>query len=378
MGGVGGTITFQEAVRFGHSPAFSLMIKPVGDICNMRCAYCYYTGRSSAVAGGKSGVMEPSLLEECLRNFFSSCDLPELTVEWHGGEPLLAGLDFFKEAVSMERRLSGGRKVHNTLQTNGTLLDGEWASFFRDEDFLLGLSLDGPEDIHDSYRRCAGGRPSFGSVMRGMETLLRAGVEFNTLTTVNRTSEGRGEEVYRFLKSAGSRYMQFMPVMEHLPDGSVAPYSVSPEGFGRYMCDIYDCWSQGDAGEYYVLTFDAALACRYGIEPGICAFRSSCGGNLVVERDGGIYPCDHYVRPGYSLGNVRISSLRDAAASPEQMRFGLAKRSALSPRCLSCTWRFACNGGCPRHRNSDGLNALCEGYKMLYSHISSLFDVKDL
>ncbi|HIZ87893.1 MAG TPA: anaerobic sulfatase maturase [Candidatus Coprenecus pullistercoris] len=366
----GGTITFPEAIRFGRSAAFSIMIKPVGPRCNLRCRYCYYLGKST---GCVPQVMDMSLLEHCIRDYCLSCTLPELTVEWHGGEPLLAGLDFFRTAVALERKYAGGRTVHNTLQTNGTLLTQEWALWLRDNDFLVGLSIDGPQDIHDRWRKRPDGTSSFVDMMRGMEALLCAGVQFNTLTTVNAASEGRGEEVYRFLKSAGSRYMQFMPVYEHLPDGSVAPYSVSPEAYGRFMCDLYDCWSgNGDAGEYYVLTFDAALACRYGIRPGICVFCESCGGNLTVEADGSIYPCDHYVAPERCLGNIRTMSLGKAAVSAAQLRFGTAKREALAEKCLRCRWRFACNGGCPRHRDASGLNALCAGYSMFYRHIVPL------
>lgn len=197
MGGVSGTITLSEASRFGHSTAFSLMLKPVGSRCNLRCSYCYYLDKAS-LYGGREPVMNPELLEKCISDFCASCDLPELTVEWHGGEPLLAGMAFFRRALNLERKYSGGRPVHNTVQTNGTLLNGEWAAFFRDNGFLVGLSLDGPEDVHDRFRLTAGGGGTFGKVMHGLEALLRAGTEFNTLTTVSKAGEGRGARCTAF------------------------------------------------------------------------------------------------------------------------------------------------------------------------------------
>ncbi len=406
--GVGGdrTITLSEASRFGgRNTSFSLMLKPVGSKCNLRCAYCYYLDKASSVYSGREPVMSLELLELCIRDFCDSCDLPELTVEWHGGEPLLAGMDFFRSALALERKYSGGRPVHNTLQTNGTLLDGEWAAFFHDNNFLLGLSLDGPEDIHDRYRRTVSGGGTFREVMHALEALHRRRVEFNTLTTVSKAGEGRGSEVYRFLKSAGSQYMQFMPVYEHLapsadagtacamdagavrmaspeePETVLAPWSVDPEAFGRYLCDIFDEWVRRDVGRYFVLTFDAALSSWCGVQPGICTFCDSCGGNLTVEHSGDIYPCDHFVYPQWRLGNIRDISLREAATSPAQTRFALAKRTALPNACRRCKWLLACRGGCPKHRfasspasrSADRL-PLCPGYRLFYSHIAPAMD----
>ena len=405
MGRVGDTITLSEASRFGRSTAFSLMLKPVGSKCNLRCAYCYYLDKASSVYSGREPVMSLELLELCIRDFCDSCDLPELTVEWHGGEPLLAGMDFFRSALALERKYSGGRPVHNMLQTNGTLLDGEWAAFFHDNNFLLGLSLDGPEDIHDRFRRTVSGGGTFREVMHALEVLHRRRVEFNTLTTVSKAGEGRGSEVYRFLKSAGSQYMQFMPVYEHLassayagsacamdagavrmaspeePETVLAPWSVKPEAFGRYLCDIFDLWVRGDVGKYFVLTFDAALSSWCGVQPGICTFCDSCGGNLTVEHNGDIYPCDHFVYPQWRLGNIRDISLREAATSPAQTRFALAKRTALPNACRRCKWLLACRGGCPKHRfafspasrSADRL-PLCPGYRLFYSHIAPAMD----
>lgn len=401
MGGgrsaVEGTISLSEASRFGgNSTSFSLMLKPVGSKCNLRCDYCYYLDKASSVYSGREPVMGTDLLELCIRDFCASCDLPELTVEWHGGEPLLAGMGFFRSALAFERKYAGGRPVHNTLQTNGTLLDRDWAEFFHDNDFLLGLSLDGPEDIHDRYRRTASGGGTFRDVMHALEILHRERVEFNTLTTVSKAGEGRGAEVYRFLKSVGSQYMQFMPVYEHLlpalpsvsgreavriasprePETVLAPWSVGPEAFGRYLCDVFDEWVKRDVGRYFVLTFDAALSSWCGVQPGICTFCESCGGNLTVEHNGDIYPCDHFVYPDWRLGNIRELSLRDAATSPLLTRFGLAKRTDLPLSCLRCPWLRACRGGCPKHRfgTSSGQLPLCSGYRLFYSHIAPVMD----
>lgn len=396
-GGIEGTITLSEASRFGGNTAFSLMLKPVGSRCNLRCSYCYYLDKS-CIYGGREPLMSLALLERCIRDFCKSCDLPELTIEWHGGEPLLAGMDFFRSALAFERKYSGGRPVHNTLQTNGTLLDAEWAAFFHDNGFLIGLSLDGPEDIHDCFRMSPSGGGTFRGVMHGLEVLHRGRVEFNTLTTISKAGEGRGAEVYRFLKGVGSRYMQFMPVYEHImpiPHSSSgasciappsaeksvpAPWSVAPEAFGRYMCDIFDSWVCGDVGQYFVLTFDAALSSWCGVQPGICTFCESCGGNLTVEHNGDIYPCDHFVYPQWRLGNIRDISLRDAATSGRLASFGVSKRNSLPPVCLRCEWMPACCGGCPKHRfvsssgDSRPLNALCSGYRLFYSHIAPVMD----
>lgn len=308
---------------------------------------------------------------------------------------------FFRRALNLERKYSGGRPVHNTVQTNGTLLNGEWAAFFRDNGFLVGLSLDGPEDVHDRFRLTAGGGGTFGKVMHGLEALLRAGTEFNTLTTVSKAGEGRGAEVYRFLKAAGSRYMQFMPVYEHVflsgspsadgcssaaiappaaVDSVLAPWSVDPKAFGRYLCDIFDVWARGDIGRCFVLTFDAALSSWCGVQPGICTFCESCGGNLTVEHNGDIYPCDHFVYPRWKLGNIEEVSLRDAATSREIAVFGLSKRTDLPRKCLRCEWLTACRGGCPKHRfvqDFTGPGAelpLCSGYSLFYAHIAPAMD----
>lgn len=395
-------MTFGDAMRIAGPVAFNVMIKPAGSLCNLDCRYCYYLDKAD-IYGGVEPRMSLQMLETCIREYIDANDVPEVTFNWHGGEPLVMGLDFYRKAVALEQKYAGGKTIRNTIQTNGTLIDQSWASFFRDNGFLVGISIDGPEDLHDRYRRDKGGAPTFDKVLRGISLLYRNNVEFNTMTTVNKASEGRGLEVYSFLKSIGSRYMQFMPVVEHVkyPLGangksvkgarpyivspqeegaSIAPWSVDALAFGKFLTDIFDCWVLSDVGRYFVNIFDAALACWCGVMPGTCAYAQTCGGNSIIEHNGDVYPCDHFVYSGNRLGNVAEGSLRKMMESEQQIRFGISKRNTLPYRCLKCRYLFACNGECPKHRFSrtesgeTGLNALCEGYFKFYSHVAPYMD----
>ena len=378
------TISMEEALRHSEGPlAFNLMIKPIGSLCNLGCHYCYYLDKAE-IYGGKQPRMTLEMLEKLTREYIAANDVPEVTFNWHGGEPLLMGLDFYRTAVDFQQKYADGKKIHNTIQTNATLINREWAEFFRRNDFLVGVSLDGPADIHNKYRKDKGGQPSFDKVMAGLNILRQIGVEFNTMSTINKSSEGRGLEVYQFLKSIGSRYMQFMPVVEHIksklivdprePDARIAPWSVSSQGFGKFMCDIFDYWVRHDVGQYFVNLFDATLAGYCGAQPGTCAYAATCGGNTVIEHNGDVYPCDHFVYSKYLIGNIADRSLREMAMSEEQYRFGLEKRNNLPAKCFSCRYGNICHGECPKHRfsrteNGDtGLSALCGGYKMFYEH----------
>lgn len=396
------TMTFMDAIRMTGPMAFNIMIKPAGSLCNLDCNYCYYLDKAE-IYGGKEPVMTLEMLETCIREYIAANDVQEVMFNWHGGEPLVLGLDFYKKAVALEQKYAGDKIIRNTIQTNGTLLTQEWASFFRDNDFLVGISVDGPQDIHDKYRKDKGGAPTFDKVMRGVSLLYRNNVQYNTMTTVNHASEGRGLEVYEFLKSIGSRYMQFMPVVEHVkyPEGkngkplkyarphivdpseegaSIAPWSVGSMAFGKFMCEIFDSWVLADVGRYFVNLFDAALARWCGVMPGTCAYAETCGGNSVIEHNGDVYPCDHFVYPQYRLGNILENDLRTMMTSQEQVRFGISKRNSLPGRCVRCRYRFACNGECPKHRfnvtesGQTGLNALCDGYFMFYSHVEPYMD----
>ncbi len=369
---------------------FSTMVKPAGSRCNLDCAYCYYLDKSLQY-GGREETMSDELLEEYVRQYIESTAAEEVLFCWHGGEPLLLGLDFYRRALEYQKRYIGNRRVLNTLQTNGVLLDDEWSAFFAANGFLVGISLDGPEDIHDAFRLNRGGRGTYAQVMRGVESLRSNGVEFNTLSVVNSLCEGRGAEIYRFLKSVGSNYMQFLPAVEHTvrregirrpvivsPDtegAEPAPWSVSAEGYGRFLCDVFDDWVTGDVGRCFVQMFDATLAQWVGVQPGVCSMCETCGEALVVEHNGDVYPCDHFVYPEYRLGNILETPLGQIFASRERLEFGLAKRNGLPRECLGCKFYFACRGECPKHRferGDDGApkNSLCAGLKLYFEHVT--------
>ena len=379
------TLTLQDAVRITGPQAFNIMIKPVGSLCNLKCSYCYYLDKAE-IYGGLEPRMSEQMLEHFVKEYIQANDVRDVFFNWHGGEPLMAGIDFYRKAVGFQQKYSEGKKIHNTLQTNATLITPEWARFFRDNGFLIGVSLDGPKDVHDRYRGGKGGASVFDRVIRGIMELYRTGVQYNVMATVNKQSENKALEIYQFLKSAGTRFIQFMPVVEHVKDGLIvspetegsrlAPWSVSAEGFGRFLCDIFDHWVRNDVGKVFVNQFDAALACWCGVQPGLCAMAETCGGNSVIEHNGDLYPCDHFVYGDYRIGNVLDTDLRTLMNSSKQVRFGISKRNGLPQKCLRCRWFFACHGECPKHRfnktdkGETGLNALCEGYEMFFSHIA--------
>lgn len=390
------TFFLEDEHRLTGPLAFNMMIKPAGSLCNLDCSYCYYLDKAE-IYGGRQPVMSEEMLETVIREYIQANDVPQVTFNWHGGEPLVLGLDFYRKAVQLQKKYADGKEIFNTLQTNGTLITEEIAAFFHDNQFLIGISLDGPQDIHDKFRKDKGGAPTFEKVIRGLEKLYRRGVEYNTMSTINKASEGRGLEVYQFLKSVGSRYMQFMPVVEHVKypvdkngkplkharpyivdpteeGAQIARWSVSSLAFGKFMCDIFDYWVRNDVGQYYVNLFDATLANYCGALPGTCAYARTCGNNVIIEHNGDVYPCDHFVYPKYRLGNVAETDIRTMMETSEMLRFGLDKRNTLPSKCLSCKYGFACTGECPKHRFSrtesgdTGLNALCSGYYKFYEH----------
>lgn len=371
----GPTIDLRDAARLQGPVAFQVMVKPGGSRCNLGCAYCYYLEKAD-LYGGREPLMSDTLLERVIREAIDANDAPEVTFTWHGGEPLLAGQDFFRRAVACQQRFAGGKLIVNTLQTNGTLLTKEWASFFRDHAFLIGLSLDGPEAIHDRFRTDRGGQPTFARVMRGLNLLQQAGVDFNTLTTVNARSEGHGAEIYQFLRSTGSRYLQFLPVAE--PGNP--PYNVSDLGFGQFLCDIFDVWVRRDVGETFVNQFDAALCCWCGVQPGTCVYARACGDVLTVEHNGDVYACDHFVDEAHRLGNLAQTTFRAMMANPRRTHFVTDKYNTLPDECRHCPWLPACGGECPQHRfvegedGSFGHNALCRGYRLFFEHAAPYLD----
>jgi len=389
-------ITFGDALKSGEPRAFSSMVKPIGSACNLDCSYCYYLDKAPTIYGDQQPVMSMELLEEYTRQYIEANEVPEVTFVWHGGEPLMAGLEYYRKAIGFQQKYAGGKTIINTLQTNGTLLNADWCRFFHDHNFLIGISIDGPRDIHDAFRVNKAGRPTFDKVMAGISQMVQYKVEYNTLSVINIKSEGRGAEVYRFLKSVGSRFMQFLPAVEHvLPavngkrpvivkpgtQGSVmAPWSVSAPGYGRFMTDIFDEWVLSDVGTYFVQAFDMTLAQWVGVKPGLCIYSETCGDAVVVEHNGDVYSCDHFVYPEFKLGNILETELTDLYQSQKQFDFGIRKRNNLPRQCLRCEYYFVCRGECPKHRflkteyGEDNLNALCEGFKYYYHHVAPYMD----
>nr|WP_290015609.1 anaerobic sulfatase-maturation protein [uncultured Alistipes sp.] len=387
--------TFRDAEKQAGPVAFTTMLKPAGSACNLDCRYCYYLDKA-AQYGGRQAVMSDELLELYVRQYIQANEVPTVQFCWHGGEPLLLGLDFYRKAVALQRRYADGKHIENTLQTNGVLLDEAWAEFFAANAFLVGVSLDGPEEIHDAFRTTKGGAPTFGQVMRAVGLLRDFGVEYNTLSVVNRMCEGRGAEIYRFFRdTVGSRYMQFLPAVEHVVDrpgmrrpaivspehegARLAEWSVTAKGYGDFLCDVFDRWVVSDVGQCYVQLFEATLAQWCGVPPGVCSMGETCGDALVVEHNGDVYSCDHFVYPEYRLGNIRDTPLSEIYRSRKRRDFGLAKRNALPAECLRCNYYFACRGECPKHRfetGADGCrkNSLCEGLLQYFRHAEPYMD----
>ncbi|MCC6166707.1 MAG: anaerobic sulfatase maturase [Caldilineaceae bacterium] len=363
-------------------PAFHVMMKPRGAICNLDCTYCYFLSKETLYPGSRFR-MSDDLLEEYTRQYIEAQAVPEVTFAWQGGEPTLMGLDFFKRAVELQQRYrKPGMQIHNAFQTNGTLLDDGWCRFFRAHDFLIGISIDGPQPLHDRYRVDKGGKPTFGRVMAGLELLKKHRVEFNILTTVHAGNVEHGLEVYRFLRDeAGTRFMQFIPIVERANEtgfqegDDVTDRSLTGAQYGEFLCAIFDEWVRRDVGRIFVQIFDVALAAWSGLPPGLCIFQETCGDALAMEHNGDLYACDHFVEPAYRLGNIQEIPLLEMVGSERQRQFGLHKRDSLPRYCRECEVRFICNGGCPKDRilttpdGEPGLNYLCDGFKRFFTHI---------
>jgi uncharacterized protein len=371
---------------------FHVLAKPIGPICNLDCKYCFYLEKEALYPQVSKWAMPDDVLESYIRQYIESHDTPQVSFAWQGGEPTLLGVDYFRRVIALQKQYANGKRIANAFQTNGVLLNDEWAEFFRENEFLIGVSIDGPRELHDAYRVDKGGQPSFDRVMRGIETLKGHDVEFNTLTTVHRANAESPLEVYRFLKESGSGYMQFIPIVERIstqttseglslvsPDFSgaanVAPWSVGPRQFGRFLCSIFDEWVRRDVGRCFIQLFDVSLEMWAGQESSLCVFRRTCGASLAIEHSGDLYSCDHFVYPQNRLGNIMESPLKTLVESAQQHQFGEAKESALPKYCRECDVRFACNGECPKHRFTStpdgeaGLNYLCAGYKMFFHHV---------
>ena len=372
--------------------AFHVMAKPAGPLCNLDCTYCFYLEKERLYPETKTFDMADAVLETFVRQYIEGQPTPVVSFAWQGGEPTLRGVQFFERVVELQRKYAGGRRVENALQTNGILLDDTWCAFFARHQFLVGISVDGPEALHDRYRVDRGGRPTFVRVMHALECLKKHGVSFNTLTTVHRGNVGHPEVVYRFLKEIGSHYLQFIPIVERVaarpaatgltlvtPDDTgearVSPWSVEPLAYGHFLCQIFDEWVRRDVGTTFVQQFDVALESWCGVGASLCLFAETCGRAVAIEHNGDLYSCDHFVYPEYRLGNVTVDALPTLVDSPAQQRFGDAKRDRLPEECRSCDVRFACHGECPKHRfvrsrdGSHDLNYLCGSYKRFFHHI---------
>ncbi|MGE5327539.1 MAG: anaerobic sulfatase-maturation protein [Deltaproteobacteria bacterium] len=372
--------------------AFHIMTKPVGPLCNLDCKYCFYLEKENLYPPKTNWRMPDDVLEAYIRQYSKAQEGEVISFAWQGGEPTLLGVGYFRKVVELQRQFANGKRIENAFQTNGVLLDDSWGEFLAENEFLVGLSIDGPRELHDYYRVDKGGQPSFDHVMRGRDYLKKHGAKFNTLTVVNRKNSRRPLEVYRFLKEIGSGFMQFIPIVEriaHEPDpnglvllgpahkgaAKVSDWSVEPQQFGKFLCAIFDEWVRQDVGRTFVQIFDVALESWLGIPQGLCVFRETCGAALAIEHNGDLYSCDHYVYPGNRLGNVLEHPIESLVSSPQQRKFETDKRDTLPRYCRECEVRFACNGECPKHRfirapdGEAGLNYLCAGYKLFFKHI---------
>ena len=363
------------------------MAKPIGPICNLDCRYCYYLKKEALYPRGENFRMSPEVLETYIRDYLALQEGHELSMTWQGGEPTLLGLEFFEQVVALQQKYAGGRKVANAIQTNGTRLTPEWCRFFKANDFLVGLSIDGPRKLHDTYRVDKGNKPTFDSVLAGLKLLKRHGVEFNTLTVVSASNVKRPLEVYEFLKEQGSGFLQFIPLVERTDATSpvevgttrseVTRWSVPAVAYGEFLCTIFDNWVRADVGKVFVQLFDVALGIWSGRGSSLCVFSENCGRALAVEHNGDLFSCDHFVYPKYNLGNLLNTSLGDMVNSAAQQAFGQAKSITLPKYCRECDVRFACHGECPKNRftmtpdGEPGLNHLCAAYKRFFTHIDA-------
>jgi len=391
------TLTLSDAIKVTRPKAFAVMSKPNGSVCNLNCAYCYYLEKEKLYSGSGTCKMTDDILEAYIKQNIEGQDVNKITFTWQGGEPTLSGLDFFVKAIELQKKYGRSKTIENAFQTNGTRLTEDWCRFLKKNHFLVGISIDGPSEYHDMYRKTKAGTPTHQNVMQGIRLLKRFQVDFNTLTVINNRNVTKPLEVYRFLKKAGSGFMQFIPIVERHslqtpPDGLTLLYPDSPypaeltdwsihaRQFGKFMITIFDEWVCQDVGKVFVQLFDVTLANWMGVPPGLCAFDETCGEAAVLEHNGDLYSCDHFVYPEFKLGNILDSSLSEMMGSVRQIEFGKKKRDTLPRQCLTCTYRFACHGGCPKSRIAEttdgqsGLNWLCEGYLAFFEHVKPYMD----
>lgn len=372
-----------------------VMLKPVGASCNLRCKYCYYLEKANLYKHTPTRVLSEEMLEQFTKEYIEAQTMSQVLFTWHGGETLMRPLSFFRKAVELQKKYAGGRRIDNTIQTNGTLLTDEWCEFLHENNWLVGVSIDGPQEFHDEYRRTATGAPSWVKVMRGIQLLNKHNVEWNAMAVVNDFNADYPLDFYHFFKDNGCQYIQITPIVERivnhedgrhlatLTDSDEAPladFSVTPEQWGSFLCAIFDEWVRHDVGQTYVELFDCMLANWVGETPGICVYAKECGHAGVMEFNGDVYSCDHFVFPEYRLGNIREKSIAEMLYGKQQQQFSKLKSQSLPKECCECKWLFACNGECPKNRfikdcyGNPGKNYLCQGYRMFFEHVAPYMD----
>ena len=372
-----------------------VMLKPAGAHCNLACKYCYYLEKNNLYQNSHRHLMTDEMLEQFTREYIEAQTMPQVLFTWHGGEPLMRSIDFYKKALALQKKYAHGKQIDNVIQTNGTLLTDEWCEFFAKNHWLVGISIDGPQEYHDHYRVTPAGKPSWEKVMQGISLLKKHRVEWNAMAVVNAYNAEHPLEFYHFFRDNGCQYLQFTPIVERLTeheDGRtlasladdreipLADASVTPQQWGNFLCTIFDDWVRHDVGKTFVEIFDCTLANWMGVLPGICAYSKECGHAGVMEHNGDVYSCDHFVFPEYKLGNIKDQSLIDMLYGEKQQEFSRLKHTSLPRQCKECDMEFACHGECPKNRfekdkfGEPGLNYLCKGYYLYYSHVAPYMD----
>ena len=372
-----------------------VMLKPAGAHCNLACKYCYYLEKNNLYQNSNRHLMSDEMLEQFTREYIEAQTMPQVLFTWHGGEPLMRSIDFYKKALALQKKYAHGKQIDNVIQTNGTLLTDEWCEFFAKNHWLVGISIDGPQEYHDHYRVTPAGKPSWEKVMQGISLLKKHRVEWNAMAVVNAYNAEHPLEFYHFFRDNGCQYLQFTPIVERLTkheDGRtlasladdreipLADASVTPQQWGNFLCTIFDDWVRHDVGKTFVEIFDCTLANWMGVLPGICAYSKECGHAGVMEHNGDVYSCDHFVFPEYKLGNIREQSLIDMLYGEKQQAFSRLKHTSLPRQCKECDMEFACHGECPKNRfekdkyGEPGLNYLCQGYYQYYTHVAPYMD----
>ena len=372
-----------------------VMLKPAGAHCNLACKYCYYLEKNNLYQNSHRHLMSDEMLEQFTREYIEAQTMPQVLFTWHGGEPLMRSIDFYRKALALQKKYAHGKQIDNVIQTNGTLLTDEWCEFFAKNLWLVGISIDGPQEYHDHYRVTPAGKPSWEKVMQGISLLKKHRVEWNAMAVVNAYNAEHPLEFYHFFRDNGCQYLQFTPIVERLTeheDGRtlasladdreipLADASVTPQQWGNFLCTIFDDWVRHDVGKTFVEIFDCTLANWMGVLPGICAYSKECGHAGVMEHNGDVYSCDHFVFPEYKLGNIREQSLIDMLYGEKQQAFSRLKHTSLPHQCKECDMEFACHGECPKNRfekdkyGEPGLNYLCQGYYQYYSHVAPYMD----